>query len=100
MPLFVHLSDKIFLPFSRGNKFLYEAILIAVYERFYRDAPRFPRKGEVIAEIYELLKARPELVDDEASLAELPEVKHRGRRRMRIAKTEGSAGEIADEILK
>ncbi|WP_046864029.1 Wadjet anti-phage system protein JetA family protein [Microvirga massiliensis] len=100
MPLFVHLSDKIFLPFSRGNKYLYEVILTVVYEKFYRDAPRFPRRGEVIAEIYDLLRARPDLADDEAPLAEIPEVEHRGRRRMRVARGNEAAVEIGDEILK
>lgn len=91
MALFTHLDDNFFLPFSRANKHFHEACLVRVYERFYKDAPRFPRDNEVVAEIYETLRGNPDFLSlaGEDDLADLPEMKTRGRRRASIGRNMG-----------
>jgi len=100
LALFVNLEDNVFLPLTRGNKHINERCLSAVYERFYKDAPRFPRRNEVIAEIYETLKAWPELWNEEAAGEDIPELLVRGRRRLKAARRGGDTPEITDVVRK
>lgn len=92
MALFAHLDDNFFLPFSRANKHFHEACLLRIYERFYKETPRFPRNSEVISEIYETLRNNPDFLSTTAKdLADLPEMKTRGRRRASIGRNMGGA---------
>lgn len=98
MPLFSTLNDQFFLPFSRGNRWFYEECLINLYVRFYKDAPRYPRDSEVIADIYETLKLKPELWSETDELEELPELRVQGRRRVNRRQPATSEGGIADAV--
>jgi hypothetical protein len=98
VPLFKHLNDGIFLPFSRSGKWLYEKCLIAIYERFYKDSPRFPLQKEMLETIYETLKAHPDLWTEEETVAAAPDLVIHGRRR--VGRRGGKASrEVADAVL-
>jgi hypothetical protein len=98
VPLFANLNDHFFLPFSRRNRWFYEECLIRLYVRFYKDAPRYPRDSEVIADIYETLKSRPDLWSEEEGLEDLPELQVRGRRRAGRRSSGAGDSDLADAV--
>lgn len=98
MPLFANLNDHFFLPFSRRNRWFYEECLVSLYVRFYKDAPRYPRDSEVIADIYETLKSRPDLWSEEEGLEDLPQLQVRGRRRTGKRAAGGAESDLADSV--
>ena len=98
MPLFANLNDHFFLPFSRGNRWFYEECLSRLYARFYKDAPRYPRDSEVIAEIYQTLKLRPDLWAATGDIEELPELEIRGRRRVSARVPSTTDPSLADAV--
>lgn len=98
MPLFANLNDHFFLPFSRQNRWFYEECLSGLYIRFYKNAPRYPRDSEVIAEIYQTLKQRPDLWSSSADTDDLPELDTRGRRRVNIRRSNEQDAELADAV--
>ncbi|WP_294642575.1 Wadjet anti-phage system protein JetA family protein [uncultured Aureimonas sp.] len=98
MTLFRYLSDDAFLIFSRKHRFLYEAALLEVHERFFSSGTSFPTPQEITHAVYDLLAKRPELLADGDDPVEgLPEVVSKGRRRLRFA---GPARETGDRALK
>lgn len=98
MPLFVNLNDQFFLPFSRQNRWFYEECLSRLYARFYKNAPRYPRDSEVIAEIYQALKERPDLWAGSAETEDLPELEVRGRRRVNVRRSAETDDTLADAV--
>ncbi len=66
MPLFGQLDDGIFLIFSRGNRHFYARVIVDLFDRFFSDTVTFPTRSDVIAAIYDTLRARPELWTEEA----------------------------------
>lgn len=98
MPLFRYLSDDAFLIFSRKHRYLYEAALLEVYDRFFSFGAVFPTPQEVTHAVYDLVARRPGLLLDDDDPGEgLPEVVSKGRRRLRFA---GSGGETGDRVLR
>ena len=47
MPLFRYLNDDAFLIFSRKHRYLYEAALLEVHDRFFSSGAAFPTPQEV-----------------------------------------------------
>ncbi|QRM32774.1 Wadjet anti-phage system protein JetA family protein [Microvirga sp. VF16] len=98
MSLFRYLSDDAFLIFSRKHRYLYEAALLEVHERFFSSGAIFPTPQEVTHVIYDLVARRPELLFDGEDPGEgLPEVVSKGRRRLKFA---GNGGETGDRVLR
>lgn len=98
MPLFRYLSDDAFLIFSRKHRYLYEAALLEVYERFFSSGAVFPMPQELVHAIYDVIARRPELLADADDPVEgLPEVVSKGRRRLKFA---GNGDEAGDKALK
>ncbi|MBN9305884.1 MAG: hypothetical protein BGO82_01380 [Devosia sp. 67-54] len=93
--LFKYLNDDAFLIFSRGNRHLYEACLLAIYERYFDVGTQFPTPQEVVHVVYDVLSANPHLVDDEGELQALPEIVSKRRRRIRFVGNPGTAGDKA-----
>ncbi|MFN3720075.1 MAG: Wadjet anti-phage system protein JetA family protein [Rhizobium rhizophilum] len=98
MPLFRYLGDDAFLIFSRKHRYLYEAALLEVYDRFFSSGAVFPMPQEMVHAIYDLISRRPELLADAEDPVEgLPEVVSKGRRRLKFA---GNGDEAGDRALK
>ncbi|CDZ58878.1 Wadjet anti-phage system protein JetA family protein [Neorhizobium galegae] len=98
MPLFRYLSDDAFLIFSRKHRYLYEASLLEIYDRFFSSGAVFPTPQELVHVIYDVIGQRPHLLLDADDLIDgLPEVVSKGRRRLKFA---GNGGEIGDRALK
>jgi hypothetical protein len=98
MTLFRYLSDDAFLIFSRKHRYLYEASLLEVHDRFFSSGAVFPTPQEVVHAIYDVIAQRPQLLLDADDLVDgLPEVVSKGRRRLKFA---GNGGETGDRALK
>ncbi|UIK04757.1 hypothetical protein [Neorhizobium galegae] len=98
MPLFRYLSDDAFLIFSRKHRYLYEASLLEIYDRFFSSGAVFPTPQELVHVIYDVIGQRPHLLLDADDLIDgLPEVVSKGRRRLKFA---GNGGEIGDRALR
>lgn len=93
--LFKYLNDDAFLIFSRGNRHLYEACLLEIYERYFDVGAQFPTPQEVVHTVYDVLGRNPELVTDEGELLALPEIVSTRRRRIRFVSASGPAGDRA-----
>lgn len=78
--LFGALNKNIFMLFSGQNRSLYEAALLRIYDDCFGSDLMFPTRSELVAVIYDMLAARPDLWQDEEKLVELEEVSARGRR--------------------
>ncbi|EHS51215.1 hypothetical protein PDO_2034 [Rhizobium sp. PDO1-076] len=98
MPLFRYLGDDAFLIFSRKHRYLYEAALLDVYDRFFSSGAVFPMPQELVHAIYNLIARRPDLLADAEDPVEgLPEVVSKGRRRLKFT---GNGDGAADRALK
>lgn len=98
MPLFRYLNDDAFLIFSRKHRFLYEAALLEVHDRFFSSGAFFPSPQEITHAIYDLVAGRPELLLDDDDLEEgLPDIVSKGRRRLKFS---GNGGETGDKVLR
>lgn len=99
MPLFRFLHDDAFLVFSRAHRYLYEACLLDLHERFFAGVPVFPTPQQVVHAIYDVMRANPALWSEGDDFAdELPEMVSTGRRRVRRADRTRSS-EPADRAL-
>jgi hypothetical protein len=87
-----YLNDDAFLIFSRGNRHVYEACLIAIFERYFDVGTQFPTPQEVVHVVYDVLSSNPQLIDDEAELQSLPEIVSSRRRRIRFLVSADAAG--------
>jgi hypothetical protein len=102
MALFGRLHDDVFMIFSGANRRLYEEALVRVYERFFARGLAFPLRGEIVHEIYEVLRANSALWHEgEAEpLHDLPDLVSRGRRRIRRLRRKPETTAVADEALQ
>jgi hypothetical protein len=99
MALFRYLHDDAFLVFSRAHKHLYAECLLDLHERFFTGAPAFPTPQQVMHAIYDVMRAHPELWNENDDFGEaLPEIVSAGRRRMRKADA-GRLSESGDKAL-
>jgi len=98
MALFRYLHDDAFLIFSRKFRFLYEAALLDIYERFFSRGTYFPTPQEVIHAIYDVIKANPDFLAEGDDVGEgLPDVVSKRRRRIKFA---GDASDTAEQALR
>ncbi|WP_192246869.1 Wadjet anti-phage system protein JetA family protein [Mesorhizobium silamurunense] len=98
MALFRYLNDDAFLIFSRKFRFLYEAALLDIYERFFSRGASFPTPQEVVHAIYDLIKRKPDLLAEGDDVGEgLPDLVSKRRRRLKFA---GEANEAAETALR
>jgi DNA-directed RNA polymerase subunit F len=96
MALFRYLNDDAFLIFSRKFRFLYEAALLDIYDRFFSRGANFPTPQEVVHAIYDVIKAKPEYLADGDDVGEgLPDVVSKFRRRIKFSGSSNDAGEAA-----
>ena len=96
MALFRYLNDDAFLIFSRKFRFLYEAALLDIYDRFFSRGANFPTPQEVVHAIYDVIKAKPEYLADGDDVTDgLPDVVSKFRRRIKFAGSSSEAGESA-----
>lgn len=96
MPLFRYLGDDAFLIFSRKHRYLYEASLLEVYDRFFSSGAVFPTPQELVHAIYDVIARQPELLSDADDPVEgLPELISKGRRRLKFARDGDGVGERA-----
>jgi hypothetical protein len=79
--LFGQLHSDIFALFAGSNRFLYERVLIGLYEGFYRSDLHFPSQAEVLRRIYDDLGNNADLWrEDEAPVVLDQLASKRGRR--------------------
>lgn len=67
--LFGQLNPDIFALFAGSNRFLYERVLIGLYEGFYRSDLHFPSQAEVLRRIYDDLGNNVELWREDEAVA-------------------------------
>lgn len=64
MSLFGLLHDDAFLIFSREQRFFYARVVVDLFRRFFSDTVTFPNRADVVAAIYDCLRANPQLWRD------------------------------------
>lgn len=85
MSLFGQLHDDAFLIFSRDQKHFYARVVVDLFRRFFSDTVTFPTRTDVVAAIYDCLRANPDLwhdsdeADDEQAILSAPDVRTQGR---------------------
>jgi hypothetical protein len=97
--LFGHLNPDIFTLFSGSNRFLYERVLISIYEGFYRSDLHFPAQLDVIRLIYDTLGDNAALWRDDEAPAQLDEIVGRKGRRMRRRRVETADVDATNEAM-
>jgi hypothetical protein len=81
--LFGQLHPDAFTLFSGSNRFLYERVLVGIYEGFFRSDLHFPGENDVVGRIYEELANHPDLWREDESAVVLDELSTRRGRRIR-----------------
>jgi hypothetical protein len=81
--LFGQLNEDIFTLFSGSNRLLYEKVLVAVYENYFRADLHFPAQTEVIGSIYACLGDHTDLWHDEEKLVTIDQLRAPKGRRLR-----------------
>ncbi|MEG3619815.1 Wadjet anti-phage system protein JetA family protein [Magnetovibrio sp. PR-2] len=103
MALFSILHDDIFLPFSRGNKYLYADALCDIYNTFFNQEIKMPRRGDVVKLIYVRLKKNADQwVDEGEKYLTFDDISVRGKRvkrRLGIRKRKNEA-DVTDAALQ
>lgn len=97
--LFGQLNPDIFGLFAGSNRFLYERILIGLYEGFYRSDLHFPSQGEVIRRIYEDLGQNAELWREDEAPVVLDQLATRRGRRIRRRNREAADAQATSEAM-
>ena len=82
--LFRALNSEIFTVFAGGNRRLYEAVLLDVYDDFFRAEMLFPSQGEVVESIYNSLARNAEHWREDETEVVLDTLSVRGSRRLRV----------------
>src|SRR3546814_4282611 len=97
MPLFRHLDADAFLIFSRKHRYLYEASLLKIYDRFFSSGVSYVSPRDVVHAVYDIMAERPDLLPDDADVGEgMPTLVPSGRRRLKFSGTvRGAFGERA-----
>ena len=97
--LFGQLHSEIFALFAGSNRFLYERVLIGLYEGFYRSDLHFPTQGEVVQLIYTLLGDNAELWREDESPVVLDKLAARPGRRVRRRKLEAADAQATSAAM-
>jgi hypothetical protein len=98
--LFGALENDVFMLFAGDNRFLYEEVLVGIYERCFGSDLLFPTQAELVEIIYDLLARRPELWHEEGSLLQLDAVSVRGRRLRARRQPSADAGATSDAMSR
>lgn len=97
--LFGQLNADIFTLFSGSNRHLYEAVLVKIYEDFYRSDLRFPSQAEIVGLVYDTLASNADLWREDEAPVVLDQVVTRKGRRMRRRKVEAADAQASNEAL-
>jgi len=81
--VFRALHSDIFTLFAGANRYLYEEVLIRIYETWIRSDMLFPTQAEVLGVIYQMLSDRPDLWRDDETPVEFDEILPAKGRRLR-----------------
>ncbi|WP_342248962.1 Wadjet anti-phage system protein JetA family protein [Sphingomonas sp. OTU376] len=81
--LFGQLDPDIFALFAGSNRFLYERVLLGIYQHFYRSDLRFPSEAEIVRRIYEDLGEHADLWREDEAPVKLDELAPRRGKRLR-----------------
>lgn len=98
--LFGQLNPDIFTLFSGSNRVLYERVLVAVYESYFRADLLFPTEAEIVGSIYECLAADGALWQDEEGPISLDELHTRRGRRLRRKRIEMADAQATSEAVQ
>ncbi len=98
--LFGSLNPNIFMIFAGENRFLYEHVLIGIYDDCFGADLLFPTQNELVGIVYDILARRPELWHDEGRLVTLDEVSSRGRRLRPRHKPDGNPDATSDAMAR
>lgn len=97
--MFGQLSGDIFTAFAGPNRALYEHMVLAIYEHFFRSDIAFPSEAEVVGLVYRRFSETPELwIEDEAPV-ELDRLVPRNGRRVRRRQTAGADDEATGSVI-
>ncbi|MER8659087.1 hypothetical protein [Mesorhizobium sp. M0847] len=99
MMLFGQLNPDIFALFAGSNRFLYERILIGLYEGFYRSDLHFPSQSEALHLIYGLLGEHAELWREDEAPIVLDQLATRRGRRIRRRNLEAADPQATNEAI-
>lgn len=97
--LFRALNADIFTLFAGGNRRLYEAVLLDVYDEFFRAEMLFPAQGEVVSAIYSSLARNAQHWRDDEAEVLLDTLSVRGSRRLRRRRSETADAEVSGEAM-
>ncbi|HEY6817633.1 MAG TPA: Wadjet anti-phage system protein JetA family protein [Croceibacterium sp.] len=97
--LFGQLNPDIFALFAGSNRFLYERILIGLYEGFYRSDLHFPSQGEVLHLVYGLLGDHAELWREDEAPVVLDQLTARRGKRVRRRNLEAADAQATNEAM-
>mgnify|MGYP001806016690 CR=1 FL=1 len=105
MSLFGLLHDDAFLIFSREQRYFYARVVVDLFRRFFSDTVTFPTRTEVVAAIYDCLRANPDLWregdsddrDDGTSVLSAPDIRSNGRQ-LRRSNQAGEGSAVQDEM--
>lgn len=98
--LFGQLNPDIFTLFSGSNRALYERVLVAVYEGYFRADLLFPTEAEIVGSIYQCLAADGTLWHDEDAPVSLDELHTRRGRRLRRKRIEVADAQATSEAVQ
>ncbi|WP_343610732.1 Wadjet anti-phage system protein JetA family protein [Novosphingobium sp.] len=97
--LFGQLHPDAFTLFSGSNRFLYERVLVGIYEGFFRSDLHFPGENDVVGRIYEELANHPDLWREDESAVVLDELSTRRGRRIRRKGHEAADSQATGEAM-
>ncbi|HEX8668898.1 MAG TPA: Wadjet anti-phage system protein JetA family protein [Allosphingosinicella sp.] len=97
--LFGQLNPDIFTLFSGSNRHLYEHVLIAIYEDFFRSDLHFPTQAEIVGLIYERLGHHADLWREDEAPVVLDQVITRRGRRLRRRRVDTADSQASNEAM-
>jgi hypothetical protein len=86
--------------FSGENRFLYEHVLIGIYESCFGADLLFPSRNELVGIVYDTLAKRPDLWHDEGQLVTLDDVSTKGRRLRPRHRASGDADATSEAMAR
>ena len=99
MTLFGKLNADIFALFAGSNRYLYEQVLIGIYEDFYRSDLHFPAKLDVVHRIYEELRRHPDLWREDEEAVQIDDLAPRRGQRLRSRKADHADADATGEAM-
>jgi len=98
--LFGQLNPDIFTLFSGSNRLLYECVLVAVYENYFRADLLFPAQTEVVASIYACLGEHANLWNEEEAPVSLDQLRAPNGRRLRRRRLDFANQQATSEAVQ